>query len=143
MSQAFGATGKRRKPTINITSLIDVMFLLLIFFMVSSTFKEEEHAIDVTLPQAGTGTAQELELQEIMVTADGVYRFQGEIVNAQALESRITNLMAQDPNATVVLRADEAADWQPIVSAIDILRQSGVRNMAIPTDRLEAAPAGP
>ena len=141
MSQVFGATGKRRKPTINITSLIDVMFLLLIFFMVSSTFKEEEQAIEVTLPQAGTGATQELEYQEVMVTAEGTYLFQGEIVDASGLRSGIAELMAGDPNAIVELRADQAADWQPVVSAIDILRQSGVKSMSIPTDPLEAAPA--
>lgn len=143
MSQAFGASGKRRKPTINITSLIDVMFLLLIFFMVSSTFKEEDQAIEVTLPQAGTGATQELDYQEIIVTADGTYHFAGETMGLAELKERIDALVASDPNAIVGLRADGAAEWQPVVSAMDILRQSGVREMSIPTDPMEEAPTGP
>lgn len=142
MSQSFGAQGKRRKPTINITSLIDVMFLLLIFFMVSSTFKDEQ-AIEITLPQAGTGVAQELEFTEILVTRDGAYRMAEGEIGESALRMAIGSLIRDDPNAKVVLRADADADWQPIVSAIDILRDVGVENLVIPTDRLKVAPISP
>ncbi|MFP6582910.1 MAG: biopolymer transporter ExbD [Candidatus Hydrogenedentota bacterium] len=142
MNQAFGATGRKRKPSINITSLIDVMFLLLIFFMVSSTFKDDE-AIEITLPRAGTGSAQSLDYTEIVVTQDGVYRMGEAVVEEDALRAHLTALIESDPDAKVVLSADADADWQPIVSAIDILRKAGVENLIIATDRLEAAPEGP
>ena len=58
MSGPFGTNPPRRRPLINITPLIDVMFLLLIFFMVSSTFRSE-FGIDVALPTAQTAAAQE------------------------------------------------------------------------------------
>lgn len=143
MSHAFGAPPKRRKPTINITSLIDVMFLLLIFFMVSSTFKKEEEAIDITLPQAGSSEAQALEYQEVVVDKQGRLFINGGQVDGAALKEHLKTILAEDPEAHIVLRADASSDWQPIVQVMDIAREVGVRNLIIPTDRLEEAPASP
>ena len=70
MDGAFGARKSRKKPAINITPLIDVMFLLIIFFMVSSTFREQL-GIDISLPLAETATEQERSPYEIAVRADG------------------------------------------------------------------------
>mgnify|MGYP002641522670 CR=1 FL=1 len=143
MSQAFGAPQKRRKPTINITSLIDVMFLLLIFFMVSSTFKQEEETIDITLPQAGTATAQALDFHEVLVDTQGVFYVDGERVEPTALEKHLKGIVSEDSEARIVLRADAGADWQAIVQVMDIARAVGVRNLVIPTDRLEELPTSP
>ena len=74
MDSPFGIRRHRRKPSINITSLIDVMFLLLIFLMVSTTFRHQL-GIDVDLPEAGTASAQEMRPHEIVVTRNGEYYF--------------------------------------------------------------------
>lgn len=142
MSQAFGASSKRRKPSINITSLIDVMFLLLIFFMVSSTFREESEALDITLPRAGSAAAQSLDYFEISVIADGTLYFEGEEAGEAELRAALESLVAADPEAKVVLRADAGADFGDAIRAIDIAREAGVVNLIIPTDRLEGAPTG-
>lgn len=141
MSQAFGAPSKRRKPSINITSLIDVMFLLLIFFMVSSTFKDENEALDITLPQAGSASAQSLAYFEISVNAAGGMYFDGEEVDESGLRGALEGLMADASDAKVVLRADAGADFGGVIRAIDIAREVGVVNLIIPTDRLEEPPA--
>ena len=141
MSHAFGAPPKRRKPTINITSLIDVMFLLLIFFMISSTFKTQEEAIDITLPQAGSSKAQSLDYQEVLVDKQGNLFVNGVPMDGAALKEKLISILLEDPEARIVLRADANSDWQPIVQVMDIAREVGVRNLVIPTDRLEEAPA--
>ena len=141
MSHAFGAPPKRRKPTINITSLIDVMFLLLIFFMISSTFKTQEEAIDITLPQAGSSKAQSLDYQEVLVDKQGNLFVNGAPMDGAALKEKLISILLEDPEARIVLRADANSDWQPIVQVMDIAREVGVRNLVIPTDRLEEAPA--
>jgi biopolymer transport protein ExbD len=137
MSQAFGAPSKRRKPSINITSLIDVMFLLLIFFMVSSTFRDESEALDITLPQAGSAATQSLDYFEISVMVDGTMYFEGEEVGEGELREAVEGLIAGNPGARVVLRADAGADFGGVIRAIDIARSAGVVNLIIPTDRLE------
>jgi biopolymer transport protein ExbD len=139
MSQTFGSPSKRRKPSINITSLIDVMFLLLIFFMVSSTFREASDALDITLPRAGSASAQSLDYFEISVVVDGTLYFEGEEVGEAALRAALEDLVAGDSEAKVVLRADSGADFGGVIRAIDIARGAGVVNLIIPTDRVEGA----
>jgi biopolymer transport protein ExbD len=141
MSQAFGAPTKRRKPSINITSLIDVMFLLLIFFMVSSTFNEESKVLDITLPQAGSTTAQTEDHKLITVTATGELYYQGNEINTEELRTALTTLMKVSKDSKVVLRADADADFGIVIRVADIAREVGVIQLSIPTDPLEAPQA--
>ncbi|MEA3365674.1 MAG: biopolymer transporter ExbD [Candidatus Hydrogenedentes bacterium] len=131
MNSAFrGRT--RRRPTINITSLIDVMFLLLIFFMVSSTCREDLGS-DVTLPHAETAVEQTMEPQEITVTEKGDFFFGQQLVDEAGLEKSIQELLRENPDAVFVLRADENADFGRVVRAIDIARDAGGAKLIIPT----------
>jgi biopolymer transport protein ExbD len=143
MNQSFGSTSKRRKPSINITSLIDVMFLLLIFFMVSSTFKEESEALDITLPRAGTSQAQSLDFSEIGVNSEGNLFLDGSIVDQHELRNSLKTIIESDPQAKVVVRGDTVADFGKVMAAIDIAREMGVVNVIIATDPLEEAPVAP
>lgn len=132
MSGAFNAKRSRRRPTINITSLIDVMFLLLIFFMVSSTFREQ-FGIEVTLPEAETAERRESEPHELVVARDGSFYFGQQAVDAEQLRTALMDLLGADPDAPIVLRADEGADFGSVVAAIDIARAAGGRQLVLPT----------
>ena len=135
MTGPFGVTRHRRRPTINITSLIDVMFLLLIFFMVSSTFKQDS-AIDITLPQAESATAQDLATYEITVDAAGRAYLAGQPVDEAQLRADLEAILRADPNAPLVLRADDGADFGKVLRVIDIARSLKAANLVIPTDPL-------
>ncbi|MBI4557556.1 MAG: biopolymer transporter ExbD [Candidatus Hydrogenedentes bacterium] len=132
MTSAFNARRHRRRPTINITSLIDVMFLLLIFFMISSTFREHL-GIDVSLPEAATAANQEMTSHEITITREGEFFFGEKLVDEAGLREAIAALLKSDPEAALVLRADQAADFGWVVRAIDIARQVGGAKLIIPT----------
>jgi biopolymer transport protein ExbD len=140
MQGPFNSSASKRKPVINITSLIDVMFLLLIFFMVSSTFKEKDYAIDITLPKAESATEQIVKVHEITVDSGGILYLDNETMEEAGLREALLALKQSDPTAAVVLRADESADFGRVVRAIDIARNAGIVNLVIPTDRLGAAP---
>ena len=131
MSSAF-RNRPRRRPTINITSLIDMMFILLIFFMVSSTFREQL-GIDVTHPHAESATKQKMDSHEITVTATGDFFFGQQRVDESGLQKSIVALLTEDPEAVFVLRADENADFGRVVRAIDIARHAGGAKLIIPT----------
>lgn len=133
----FNATKRRRHPTINVTSLIDVMFLLLIFFMVSSTFKQDS-AIDITLPQAESATTQELTVNEIMVDSEGQAYLSGQAVDELQLRAKLEALLQENPNAPLVLRADENADFGKVLRVIDIARSLEAPNLVIPTAPMQA-----
>lgn len=132
MTGPFDTARHRRRPSINITSLIDVMFLLLIFFMVSSTFKQDS-AIDITLPQAESATARELTTHEITVDAAGQAYLGGEPVDEAKLRADLEAILRADPNAPLVLRADEGADFGKVLRVIDIARSLHAANLVIPT----------
>lgn len=142
MQGAFGAPRHKRRPSINITPLIDVMFLLLIFFMVSSTFKEQL-GIDITLPQAGTSESRELSVHEIVIDADGAYFFHEEQVTLQQLRERIAAVLQEEPEAQLVLRADAGANTGAFVSAIDVVKDVGGEKLVIPTTLPELGATAP
>ena len=131
MSAPFNARRHRRRPSINITSLIDVMFLLLIFFMVSSTFREH-FGIDVTLPEAQTAERADVTTHEITVSQEGQFYFGQRLVDEEGLRRAITDLLADDPEASLVLRADDKADFGRVIRAIDIAREVGGTRLVIP-----------
>ena len=139
MSGAFNSPRHKRKPSINITPLIDVMFLLLIFFMVSSTFKEY-YGVDIELPEAESAQTQEEDSHEIVVDSEGAYYFQGEAVDEEELRAALTTLIESEPGATIVLRADRNADFGPVLRVIDIADSVGGGKLVIPTDLLEVLP---
>lgn len=144
MSQPFGARRHRKRPHINLTSLIDVMFLLLIFFMVSSTFRHG-FGLEVDLPKAETATETQDLPEEIVVDERGNFYFAGKPVDENGLRDAIVTLLTEDPDATLILRADESADFGRAVQAIDIARSVGGTRLVIPTERIPtkaSAPAG-
>ena len=132
MGGAFGSPQRRRRPSINITPLIDVMFLLLIFFMVSSTFRDQT-GIDITLPEAQTGAQQERAQYTITVTADEVLLFEDDTITQDELKQILGDLVREEPDAVVTLSADEASPWQAVVRVIDTAREVGSTQLIIPT----------
>ncbi|MDP7640000.1 MAG: biopolymer transporter ExbD [Candidatus Hydrogenedentes bacterium] len=140
MDGAFNTSRDKRRPTINITSLIDVMFLLLIFFMVSSTFKEEL-GIDISLPEAESAASQEMAPHDITVDGDGNFFFAQRSVDDQGLRESLTALLAEESDALLVLRADRAANFGRVARAIDIARAVGGERLVIPTEFLGSVPA--
>ncbi len=138
MAGAFNSPKHKRRPSVNVTPLIDVMFLLLIFFMVSSTFREDL-AIDITLPQAESAAAQDITAKEIVVDRAGVAYFEGRPVSEQELREALGAVLADDPRATLVLRADDRADFGRVLRVIDIARDLHVENLIIPTVPLEGS----
>lgn len=111
------------------------MFLLLIFFMVTSTFRHR-FGVDITLPEAETATDQQADTHEITVTAEGEYYFGQERVDEEGLRRAIADTLGKKDDATLVLRADDAADFGKVVRAIDIARATGGSRLVIPTKYL-------
>lgn len=128
----------REELAINITPLIDVVFLLLIFFMVTTTFSKETRLL-VNLPEANAeSTDTEPALIEVIVAVDGSYTINGRaLVNTQ-LETLVRGLQLEsdgDTNMPVLLLADAEATHQSVVTAMDAIGQSGFTRLNIATQR--------
>ena len=128
--------GYRRSSNIpNLTPLIDVVFLLLIFFMLTSHFVRNE-SLDIDLPEAETGEQlQEGEVLEIMIDAEGNLIYQKQKMDAALLEEKLRSdlLVAQDKN--VRIKGDERADLGNAVQVLDIARKAGASGVDIVTEK--------
>lgn len=121
---------------INLTPLIDVVFLLLIFFMVSTTF--DRHAdIQLQLPEADREpVATERAWVDILVDATGHYYVDGrELVNRrpETLQRAVEQALADRPGDPVLIRADANATHQSVVTALDVVGRLGVTAVSIAT----------
>jgi biopolymer transport protein ExbD len=123
---------KRKRPAIHITSLIDVMFLLLVFFMVSTTFAEHP-AIKLELPSASTAEPSKLEPLTLAIDKTGRMYLNEKRIEEAELRSRLEEA-AQKPDATLVLKADKSVPYGFVVRAMDISRQSGIRRIVSLTE---------
>jgi len=133
MTNAFNRPAKRRTPAINLTSLIDVMFLLVIFLTVSTTFRDQL-GIDVSLPQAESAELTPmLEEAAIVVTAEGEYYFAGRPVDETSLRAALEGWAAREDAPSLVLRADDGASFGSVIRVLDIAREVGGTELVIPT----------
>ncbi|MES1951061.1 GTP cyclohydrolase I [Salinisphaera sp. S4-8] len=124
-----------QEPSVNLTPLIDVVFLLLIFFMVSSRFIDEKQ-LELELPGAASAQAVASEQAVIVeINADGGYRVDGRGLAANALVASLLSLRAQYPDRPLRLRADGAASHAAVVRAMDAAAQAEF-------DRVEIATGG-
>ena len=130
--------GDTDEPEVNLTPLIDVVFLLLIFFMVSTTF-EHQSRIQVELPEASAEpTTPEAESLEIIVDAQGRY-FIGEeqVVNTQlkTLMGAITKVIGERTDMPVIVRADANSPHQSVVTVLDATSQLGLTKISLATTK--------
>ncbi len=122
--------------TLSLTPLIDVVFLLLIFFLVTSEFEEEERRLDIVLPTATSATPMTGKPREIVVDidADGVVYLNGQPTSLEELQGLLETAVAENPaNQTVVIRADHTTAFQPVVSVMDICNKTGVSDYSVTT----------
>ena len=129
---------KREELAINMTPLIDVVFLLLIFFMVTTTFSRETRLL-VNLPEANAEAAQSNPSQiEILVSRDGSYSINGRALVNSRIETLVHGLEIEsggDRSLPILLIADAEATHQSVVTAMDGIGQSGFTRMSIATQR--------
>ena len=126
----FLAERKGRGTVINVTSLIDVMFLLLIFFMVSSTFKLQP-AIELTLPRSESAETVAAAPTVVYLTRDGQLYLNDEPVDRQQLRQGLRERLAGNDQDRVVLRADEGAEHGAVVALIDLIKGAGFRRVSL------------
>ncbi len=122
---------RRREPVINLAPLVDIVFLLVIFFMVTSTFITPETGLPVDLPQAVSGEERPSGAPTVVVSSDGVVHWQGKEVADDQLLSGLRGVLASDPVGTVILRADRKTPHGRVVQVMDIIRRAGAKRVAI------------
>lgn len=136
----------REDTSVNLTPLIDVVFLLLIFFMVSTTFTRETQ-LSIDLPEAQGKPTESVEEQiEILVDESGNYRVNGEALidtRMRTLQAAIYKISAGDTTLPMTISADAQAAHEDVVQAMDAAGQMGFVHLSITTQQPASEPAAP
>ena len=124
------AVRKRRAPSIIIVSLVDILTILLIFFVVSTTFKRDQPEVQINLPESKTSTkaSSEQEHAIVSVNQEDEVRLDGRVVGVEDLETSVRNLPATQ-RAALALQADKKASFGTIIKVLDALKLAGVKNL--------------
>ncbi len=121
---------KRREASIDISPMMDMVFILLIFFVVTSTFTRET-GVDVTKPQAQTASQLEKENILIAITREGTIHVNERQVDMAGLKDVLADILAKNPDREAVLIADKAAVTGALVQVIDVCTLAGVKKVSI------------
>ena len=114
--------------TINLTPMIDVVFLLIIFFMVATTFVREEKEIDLDLPEAASASPLENLPDEVVINImrTGQIKVAGRVVSEEALGRYLEEARARNPRQSVIIRGDRGTRYEHVVRVVGICHQAEV-----------------
>jgi biopolymer transport protein ExbD len=121
------------QPTLNLTPMIDIVFLLIIFFMVGTKFAEAERNVDVRIPQVESSQAPATPPQRhiITVAANGQILWDGKGVSVRQLRGQIQRTRKQEGVVRVVLRGDGDSPYRNVAGVLNACRDEGVDELGI------------
>ena len=125
-----------KAPSVAMTSMLDVIFLLLCFFVTVSVFSQWESEISIKLPSAATAESPERLPGEIIVNLakDGTLRVNGRELANRELQDRLARVAQFYPGQPVIIRADREVAYEKLVGVIDSCRAAGVWNFSLATE---------
>ncbi len=131
----------RRDPVeVNLTPLIDVVFLLLIFFMVSTTF-ETRQALELELPESVSGVAAEVSPVTLVITEAGAYRLNDRELTSAQLGEALAQEAEQARDQGLVVEADARARHAAVVRALNLAGTLGIRQVRLATTKVSSTQA--
>ena len=124
------AVRKRRAPSIIIVSLVDILTILLIFFVFSTTFKKDQPEVQINLPESATATTQAAQTEHavVSVSENDEVRLDGTPLPVEELEAAVRNLSGAR-RTSLALEADRKASFGTIIKVMDALKLAGVKNL--------------
>ncbi len=129
------ATEEKLSASIELTPIIDMVFLLLIFFLVATTFHQTEREMQIALPVATSSAPISAMLQELIVNvdADGQIIVGGRKVDSDELRALVTEAVKVNPKQKVTLRGDRRTAYANVVTVLDICKGAGIQEPYLDT----------
>jgi biopolymer transport protein ExbD len=122
-------TRQRRMPQVIIVSLIDVFVILLIFVIVTTTFKREQPAVTIALPESKTATAADNAQEPVIltITPEGKIYLDAEEYTLETLKPAIQKMVQTNAKRPLALNADKESRLGTMIGVLDVLREAGVK----------------
>ncbi len=130
MKQHFQNLIDEEEATIDMTPMLDVVFIMLIFFIVTASFVKEA-GIDVNRPDAATAVKKDRANILIAISDKGEIWINKRRIDARAVQANIERLHAENPQGTVVIQADKKATTEVLIKVMDASRSAGVYDVSI------------
>jgi biopolymer transport protein ExbD len=124
-----------RQPKLMIIPMIDIIFFLLVFFIMSTLYMVDQQTIAVNLPQAASAQREKPRSVAVAVTQEGRILFNQEEIPLQLLRKRVQVELAGQSDLVFVLRSDKMAEYGKVVAVLDELKLAGAQRVAIATER--------
>ncbi len=128
-----------RRPRVEMVPLIDMFFLLLVFFIYGVFSMSAREGILVDLPAAATSDVSKDEAQTVSVTAEGALFLNQRSVTIESLGTAFREARARQPEALVIINADRAARHAAVVEVLDTARQAGIQRVSFQTAPADGA----
>ncbi len=129
-------TKLRKRPRIEIIPMIDVIFFLLVFFMLFTTFKTTPHGLDIRLPQATTAAQQEDQNITIYISSGGRIFLDEEEKSIPDLAREIRQKQEIAPHLVAIINADQETPYNYVVRVMDVLRDGGIYRISFGAEPL-------
>ncbi len=138
------ARKRRRQPFINIISLIDILVVLLIFYIATTVFKRSEPKLNIVVPPSTTAKAtNDTVPSTIYVTADSKVYFDDTPVDPDQLAQLLKNKVASNPKFKVAMKSDQNAPFKIIVKIMDAANQAHISNLSTYMDNKAQGASNP
>jgi biopolymer transport protein ExbD len=118
---------------IDLTPMLDVVFIMLIFFIVTASFIKEA-GVEVNRPEASTSDPKENVNILVAITATNEIWMDGRRIDVRAVRANIERLHAENPKGAVVIQADNESNTETVVGVLDAAREAGVYDVSLATD---------
>ncbi len=128
----------KKKTSINIIPMIDVIFFLLVFFMLFTSFRSNPYGMEMQLPKAVTVTEQKQENFIVNINENGEFFHEGENLPISKITELAQQKHQENNNMVVIINADSDTKYNAIVTVMDGVRQVGIYNLALAAEKKDS-----
>ena len=127
--------GVKKEPTIMIIPMIDIVFFLLVFFMVGTLYMNTEQQIPLNLPSTSTSTAKSIEPIIITLTTSHKLYIDNREISEDNLSQEVQDIVRTTPRQAFVIRASKDVYYNEVIALLDMLKVNGAKYISVATDR--------
>ena len=127
--------GVKKEPTIMIIPMIDIVFFLLVFFMVGTLYMNTEQQIPLNLPSTSTSTAKSIEPIIITLTTSHKLYIDNREISSDNLSQEVQDIVRTTPRQAFVIRASKDVYYNEVIALLDMLKVNGAKYISVATDR--------